>query len=130
MGEAEVAAFLTHLATYGKVSASTQSQALHALLFMYRRVLRQPMVVAGDIVRAKRGRRLPVVLSAREVRSILEQMRGVPRLCATLMYGSGLRLSECLSLRVKDFDFDRNEILVRSGKGDRESRCAGSITAA
>jgi integron integrase len=122
MGEAEVAAFLTDLAVAKKVSASTQNQALHALLFLYRHVLRQPMVVAGDVVKARGGRRLPVVLSAREVRSVLEQMRGVPRLCATLMYGSGLRVTECLSLRVKDFDFDRGEILVRSGKGDKDRR--------
>ncbi len=122
MGEAEIAAFLTDLAVVQKVSASTQNQALHALLFLYRHVLMRPMVVAGDVVRARRGQRLPVVLSAREVRAILEQMRGVPRLCATLMYGSGLRLSECLSLRVKDLDFDRAEILVRSGKGDKDRR--------
>src|SRR5687768_1559323 len=122
MGEAEVAAFLTDLAAVQKVSASTQNQALHALLFMYRHVLKQPMVVAGDVVKARGRRRLPVVLSTREVRSVLEQMRGVPRLCATLMYGSGLRVSECLSLRIKDFDFDRGEILVRSGKGDKDRR--------
>lgn len=122
MGEPEIGEFLTDLAVARKVSASTQHQAMHALLFMYRHVLKQPMVVAGDIVRARSGRRLPVVLSTREVRSILERMRGVPRLCATLMYGSGLRVGECLSLRVKDFDFDRGEILVRSGKGDRDRR--------
>ncbi len=122
MGEAEVAAFLTNLAVAQNVSASTQNQALHALLFLYRHVLRMPMVVAGDIVAARRGRRLPVVLSVREVKSILVQMHGVPRLCATLMYGSGLRLSECVSIRVKDIDFDRAEITVRSGKGDKDRR--------
>ncbi|MGK2963254.1 MAG: integron integrase [Gemmatimonadaceae bacterium] len=122
MGEAEIATFLTDLAVVQKVSASTQNQALHALLFLYRHVLMRPMVVAGDVVRARRGQRLPVVLSAREVRAILEQMRGVPRLCATLMYGGGLRLAECLSLRVKDVDFDRAEIVIRSGKGDKDRR--------
>ena len=122
MGEAEISAYLTDLAVVQKVSASTQNQALHALLFLYRHVLGMPLVVAGDIVRARRGRRLPVVLSVREVKAILVQMHGVPRLCATLMYGGGLRISECLSLRVKDFDCDRAEILVRSGKGDRDRR--------
>ncbi len=122
MGEAEIAAYLTDLAVVQKVSASTQNQALHALLFLYRHVLMMPLVVAGNIVRARRGRRLPVVLSVAEVKAILVQMRGVPRLCATLMYGGGLRISECLSLRVKDFDCDRAEILVRSGKGDRDRR--------
>lgn len=122
MGETEIAAYLTDLAVVQKVSASTQNQALHALLFLYRHVLMMPLVVAGDIVRARRGRRLPVVLSVQEVKAILVQMRGVPRLCATLMYGGGLRISECLSLRVKDFDYDRAEILVRSGKGDRDRR--------
>lgn len=80
------------------------------------------MVVAVDIVRARYGRRLPVVLSVREVKMILQHMRRVPRLCATLMYGSGLRLTECVPLRVKDFDFDRGEIMVQCGKGDRDRR--------
>jgi integron integrase len=120
LGEAEISEFLTDLAVAQNVSASTQNQALHALLFLYRHVLMMPLVVAGDIVRARRGRRLPVVLSVREVKAILVQMRGVPRLCATLMYGGGLRISECMSLRVKDFDLDRAEIVVRSGKGDRD----------
>jgi integron integrase len=122
MGEAEISAFLTDLAVAKHVSASTQNQALHALMFLYRHVLHVPIVVAGDIVTARRGRRLPVVLSAREVKSILVQMHGVPRLCATLMYGSGLRLSECVSLRVKDIDFDRAELTVRCGKGDKDRR--------
>ena len=122
MGEAEIAAFLTDLAVVQKVSASTQKQALHALLYLYRYVLATPLTVAGEIVQARQGRRLPVVLSPREVRAVLEHMRGVPRLCATLMYGAGLRVSECLSLRVKDIDFDRAEILVRSGKGDKDRR--------
>ena len=122
MGEPEIVAFLTDLAVVRKVSASTQNQALHALLYLYRHVLMMPLVVSGDIVHARRGRRLPVVLSPREVRAILEQMAGVPRLCATLMYGAGLRVSECVSLRVKDIDFDRAEIVVKAGKGDKDRR--------
>lgn len=122
LGEREVAQFLTWLANERKVSASTQNQALHALTFLYRHVLATPMIIAGDVVRARRGRRLPVVLSSREVNRVLTRMRGVSRLCATLMYGSGLRLTECISLRVKDIHFDRGEIIVRSGKGDRDRR--------
>jgi integron integrase len=122
MGEPEVASFLSDLATRGNVSVSTQNQALHAILFLYRRVLGQDLGLVGGIVLAKRGRRLPIVLSIGEVKAILTRMRGVPRLCATLMYGSGLRVSECVQLRVKDIDFDRAEIVVRSGKGDKDRR--------
>jgi integron integrase len=122
MGEQEISAFLNHLATEGHVSAATQNQALHALLFLYRHVLGRDMGLIPGITAAKRGRRLPVVLSVGEVRSILTRMRGVPRLCASLMYGSGLRLSECTQLRVKDIDFDRGEITVRAGKGDKDRR--------
>ena len=122
MGEEEIAAFLNHLATNGDVSASTQNQALHSLLFLYRHALRRPLAPVSGLTPARRGRRLPVVLSPPEVRAILEQMRGVPRLCASLMYGSGLRVMECASLRVKDVDFDRGEILVRGGKGDKDRR--------
>lgn len=122
MGEPEIAEFLTHLASDKHVSASTQNQALQAILFLYREVLARPVGLVSGVTRAKRGRRLPVVLSPDEVRSILSRMRGVPRLCAVLLYGSGLRLLECLSLRVKDIDFDRVEIMVRSGKGDKDRR--------
>lgn len=122
MGESEIAAFLTHLATERRVSASTQNQALQAILFLYRQVLGVPVGMVGGIVRAKRGRRLPVVLSPAEVRAILTRMHGPPKLCATLMYGSGLRVLECVTLRVKDIDFDRAEITVRSGKGDKDRR--------
>ncbi len=122
MGEQEISVFLNHLATEGRVSAATQNQALHALLFLYRHVLGRDMGLIPGIAAAKRGRRLPVVLSVGEVRSILARMRGVPRLCASLMYGSGLRLSECTQLRVKDIDFDRGEITVRAGKGDKDRR--------
>jgi len=122
MGEEEIAAFLNYLATTKSVSASTQNQALHSLLFLYRYVLRREMGLVPGLAPAKRGRRLPVVLSVSEVRTILSQMRGVPRLCASLMYGGGLRLAECTSLRVKDIDFDRGEIMVRVGKGDKDRR--------
>ncbi len=122
MGEPEIAAFLSDLATRGNVSASTQNQALHAILFLYRRVLGQDMGLIGGIAPAKRGRRLPIVLSVGEVRVILTRMRGVPRLCTSLMYGSGLRVSECVQLRIKDIDFERGEIIVRCGKGDKDRR--------
>jgi len=122
MGEAEIAEFLTHLAIERRVSASTQNQALQAILFLYNHVLGQPVGLIRGVERAKRPRRLPVVLSSAEVRSVMSCMRGVPRLCGILMYGAGLRVSECVSLRVKDVDFDRFEITVRGGKGDKDRR--------
>lgn len=122
MGEPEIAAFLTHLGSDRGVSAATQNQALQAILFLYRHVLVKPIGLVDRVERAKRGRRLPVVLSVSEVRAILSEMRGVPRLCAALMYGSGLRVLECVSLRVKDVDFDRSEITVRCGKGNKDRR--------
>jgi integron integrase len=122
MGKKEIEAFLTDLAVRGKVSASTQNQARNALLFFYRRVLNRHVFELDNISPAKRGRRLPVVLSVGEMRQLLSHMRGVKRLCATLMYGSGLRLGECMTLRVKDVDVERGEILVRSGKGDKDRR--------
>jgi integron integrase len=122
MGEEEIAAFLNDLATRGGVSASTQNQALHALLFLYRQILKRDIGLVPGLTPAKRGRRLPVVLSVNEVRSILSRMKDVGRLCASLMYGGGLRLSECTGLRVKDIDFDRGEIMVRAGKGDKDRR--------
>ena len=122
MGEEEIAAFLNHLAEKSEVVASTQNQALHALLFLYRQVLKRDIGLVPGLTPAKRGRRVPVVLTVSEVRLILTKMKGVSRLCASLMYGSGLRLSECTSLRIKDIDFDRSEILVRAGKGDKDRR--------
>lgn len=122
MGEAEIAAFLTQLAVEKHVSASTQNQALQAILFLYRHVLQQPIGLIGGITRARGARRLPVVLSEGEVRAVLSCLRGVPRLCTVLMYGGGLRLSECISLRAKDVDFDRGEITVRGGKGGKDRR--------
>jgi integron integrase len=120
MGEVEINAFLSSLAVAGKVSASTQNQALSALLFLYRDVLEKPFPEMPTLVRARRPARLPVVLTRDEVRRVLAQLVGDARLVATLLYGSGLRLLEALRLRVKDLDLARNEILVRDGKGQKD----------
>jgi integron integrase len=120
MGADEIRAFLTALATAGKVSASTQNQAFSALLFLYREVLKREIEGLADVPRAKRPIRLPQVLSQREVAAILRELRGAPGLIARLLYGAGLRLLECASLRVKDLDFARGEITVRDGKGRKD----------
>lgn len=120
MGAAELTQFLTALAVQGKVAASTQNQALSALLFLYRKVLGQEVPWLDGLVHAKRPRRLPVVLTRDEVRALLGQLQGVPRLMALLLCGSGLRVLECARLRVKDIDVARNQIIVRAGKGDRD----------
>ena len=120
MAEPEINAFLTHLAVADKVSASTQNQALSALLFLYRHVLGRQVGELGDVVRARASHRVPVVLTRDEVRAVLAQLDGDPGLLAALMYGTGLRLSECLRLRVKDVDFEQHEITVRAGKGDKD----------
>lgn len=120
MGEAEINAFVSDLATRGRVASSTQTQALSALLFLYREVLGRPVESLGDVVRAKRPERLPVVLTREEVRAVLARLDGSPRLVATLLYGTGMRLMECLRLRVKDVDFGLNQILVRDGKGMKD----------
>ena len=120
MGEAEVAAFLSDLAVRGRVSASTQNQALGALLFLYQEVLGRRLGWVDGVVHAKRPGRLPVVLTPREVRAVLGGMKGPFWLVAMLLYGSGLRLLEALELRVKDLDFDRHEIRLRSGKGAKD----------
>ena len=112
--------FLSNLATELGVSASTQNQALCALLFLYREVLGQRVGWLDGLVRAKRSTRLPVVLTPDEVRALLGDMDGVVRLVAGLLYGSGLRLMEALSLRIKDVDFARSEITVRAAKGSRD----------
>jgi integron integrase len=122
LGADAVGAFLSHLATVDCVAASTQNQALAALTFLYDAVLAQPLARIGGIAPARRARRVPVVLSQREVRAVLGRMRDPSRLCATLMYGSGLRVLECVSLRVKDIDLDRREIIVRGGKGGKDRR--------
>ncbi len=120
MGEAEVSEFLTDLATRKRVSASTQNQALSALLFLYREVLNQDLDWMEDIVRAKRPIRLPVVLTKEEVSDLFDQLNGMSWLMASLLYGAGLRLMECVRLRVKDIDFNRKEITVRDGKGSKD----------
>jgi integron integrase len=120
MGEAEIAQFLSALAQERHVSASTQNQALNALLFLYHEVLLKKIGYVNGVVRAKRPKRLPVVLTREEVRSILGLLQGPQWILGMLLYGGGLRLMECLRLRVKDVDFSRNEIRVRSGKGDKD----------
>jgi integron integrase len=120
MGPAEITAFLTALAVERCVSASTQNQALAALLFLYRDVRGRPPGWLDGIVRATRPQRLPVVLSRQEVSGLLAALDGAQWILAMLLYGAGLRLRECLRLRVKDLDFDRNEILVREGKGNKD----------
>jgi len=120
LGAPEIERFLTHLAVEGRVAASTQNQALNALVFLYREVLRLDAPVLGEIVRARRPRRLPVVPTPEEIRALLAQLHGVTWLVAALLYGSGLRLLECLTLRVKDLDFGPAEIRVRDGKGRRD----------
>ncbi len=120
MGAAELTGFLTSLAVDGQVAASTQNQALSALLFLYREVLHQEVPWLDDLVYAKRPHHLPVVLSRDEVRAVLAEIHGVPRLMAVLLYGGGLRLLECAQLRVKDVDLARNQIVVRAGKGSKD----------
>lgn len=120
MGAAEVEQFLSSLAVEGNVAASTQNQALSALLFLYRQVLEVDLPWLENATRAKRPRRLPTVLSRGEVRALLSQMDGRGWLLASLLYGTGMRLMKCLRLRIKDLDFARNEITVRDGKGGRD----------
>jgi len=122
LGATEATAFLTHLAVRGRVAASTQNQALSALLFLYREVLETDLPWLHDLVRARRPARLPVVLTRDEVRSVLDAMAGPPLLVAQILYGSGLRLLEACRLRVGQLDLDRGEILVRDGKGARDRR--------
>jgi len=120
MGAVEVTQFLSSLAQQDHVAASTQNQALSALLFLYRQVLQVEMPWLDNVVRVKRSERLPVVLTREEVRAVIRELRGPPRLMAILLYGAGLRLLECARLRVKDVDFATNQIIVRAGKGDRD----------
>jgi integron integrase len=120
MGALEVEAFLSHLATTANVSASTQNLALSSILFLYKEVLMVDLPWLEGVTRAKKPRRLPVVLSREEVRQVLAHMEGTFHLMASLMYGTGMRLMECVRLRVKDVDFVRHEILVREGKGNKD----------
>lgn len=120
LGASEVSAFVSHLAVDRDVAASTQNQALSALLFLYREVLGQPIEWVEGVTRAKRPKRLPLVFTREEVRRVLAHMRGEAWLMASLLYGSGLRLMECVRLRVKDLDFARLQLTVREGKGDKD----------
>ena len=120
MAEVEVRSFLTHLAVARNVAASTQNQALNALVFLYKIVLGRPLGEISEVVRAKKPQRLPVVLTRDEVRQLLQHLDGNHWLAACLMYGSGLRLMECIRLRVKDLDFDHRAIFVRDGKGAKD----------
>lgn len=127
MAEREINAFLKHLAIEDKVSASTQNAEpsplpLSALLFLYRHVLAREIGDLGEVIRARKPKRLPVVMTREEAKAVLGQLRGDKWLMASLMYGSGLRLMECLRLRVQDIDFARNEIMVRDVKGARDRR--------
>lgn len=120
MGEEEVAAFLSHLAVDKRVAASTQNQALNAVLFLYKQVLGREIGLIQGVVRAKRPARLPAVMSREEVAAVLGRLAGRDWLMASLMYGSGLRVMECLRLRVKDIDFGFRQIMVRDGKGQKD----------
>ncbi|MCP5133688.1 MAG: integron integrase [Gammaproteobacteria bacterium] len=120
MGKTEVEQFLTHLAVERNVAASTQNQALSAILFLYKEVLRQDIGWLDNMEHAKRPARLPVVLTAAEVRTVLAHLEGRHRLMANLLYGGGLRLMECVRLRVKDLDFEYRQITVRDGKGQND----------
>lgn len=120
MTEPEINAFLTHLAVEDKVAASTQNQALAAILFLYRHVIFYDIGDLSDVIRARKPVRLPVVLTREEVRAVLAQLEGRERVMASLLYGSGLRLTECLHLRVLDIDFAKGELTVRNGKGAKD----------
>ncbi len=122
LGAADVTAFVTWLAVNEGVAASTQNQALSGVLFLYREVLRLPIGAVEMPLRARLPSRVPVVLTPAEVRAVLDALDGVPKLVAMLLYGAGLRLQECLALRVKDLDFERCEITVRRGKGQKDRR--------
>lgn len=122
MGPVEIERFLTGLAVQGKVAAATQNQALSALLFLYKQVLGVELPWLDGIERAKRPQRLPVVLSKLEVTALLGELTGLHWLMGSLLYGTGMRLMECVRLRAKDVDFERGEILVRQGKGAKDRR--------
>jgi len=120
MGVPEIQQFLAHLAIEKNVAASTQNQALSAILFLYRHVLQIPLELPLDTIRAEKSKTLPTVLTPQEVRSILSRMNGTPLLMAQILYGAGLRLMECLRLRIKDIDFGNHQIIVRDGKGEKD----------
>src|SRR5215207_8942584 len=118
MGAPEIQAFLSHLAVEKRVAASTQNQALSAILFLYKYVLLKPVDVPSDLIRAEKSKNLPTVLTQVEALAVIREMKGVSQLMAEILYGGGLRLTECLRLRVKDIDFGNHQIVVRDGKGE------------
>ena len=120
MGSTEINAFLTHLAVEEQISASTQNQALAALLFLYRHVLEIDPGDLNGVVRARRPKRLPVVLSVAEVRAVLQELEGSPALVCGLLYGGGMRLMEALRLRVQELDFAAHQGVIRGGKGNKD----------
>lgn len=120
MGVSEIQEFITHLATQRNVAASTQNQALSAILFLYRNVLLREIEFPTDVIRAKKPERLPTVLTRAEALSIIGRINGVPKLMVQLLFGSGLRLMECIRLRIKDIDFSNGQIIVRDGKGEND----------
>jgi integron integrase len=122
MGEPEINSFLTQLAVKDKVSSSTQNQALSALLFLYRHVIGRDIGDLGKVIRARRPKRLPVIMTRDEVKSVLDHLAGDKWLMASLLYGAGLRLMECLRLRIQDLDFQHGEVIVRDGKGGKDRR--------
>jgi len=118
LGVDEIREFIAHLATDRKVAASTQNQALSAILFLYRTVLQQEINLSPDLIKPSRPKRLPTVLTHEEAMSVIDAMRGTTRIMTKILYGSGLRLMECMRLRVRDIDFEHHQIIVRGGKGD------------
>ena len=118
MGEEEIREFIAYLATERKVATSTQNQALSAILFLYRTVLQKEIILPPELINPSRPKRLPTVLTHAEAMSVINLMHGLPRLMTKILYGSGLRLMECMRLRVKDIDFDNHQIIIRGGKGD------------
>jgi len=120
LGSEHIVSFLQHLAIRNQVAASTQNQALNAIVFLYKNVLKIPLDDFGDFIRAKRPKQLPVVLSPGEIERLLEHIDGTHSLMASLLYGTGMRLMDCVRLRVKDVDFDYQQIVIRDGKGQKD----------
>ena len=120
MGSDEVETYISYLANERQVAASTQNQALSAIIFLYRYVLQKEIIIASDIIRPVRPARLPTVLSHQEAMLVISKMSGTPKLVTQLLYGSGLRITECLRLRIKDLDFANHQIIVRDGKGEND----------
>ncbi|GBD90757.1 site-specific tyrosine recombinase XerD [bacterium BMS3Abin04] len=120
LSETHIRQYLSHLAIKQKVAASTQNQAFNALIYLYKHVLKIELGELDDIERAKRRRKIPVVFSPAEAKNVLSNMSGINKLTASLLYGTGMRLMECVRLRVKDIDFSNNRIIVRDGKGGKD----------